>query len=51
MEDISAAAAQCPVFELEIYSVVMPDLAANGLDMSIAELSHTAMSAAQQELV
>src|ERR1700751_5631922 len=46
-KDIAAAAAQCPVFELEIYSVVVPDLSADGLNVSITESSDAAMSAAQ----
>jgi hypothetical protein len=50
-KDIAASPAQCSVFELEIYRIVVPDLAADGLNMSIAELSDTPMSAAQQELV
>src|SRR5580704_15411302 len=50
-KDITTAAAQCPVFQLEIYSVIVPDLAADGLYVSIAELSYAAMGAAQQELI
>ena len=50
-EDITAAAAQCPVFQLEIYRIVVPDFAADSLDVPVAELSHAVMSAAQQELI
>jgi len=50
-KDITAAAAQCPVFQLEIYRVIVSDLAANGLYVSIAELSYAAMGATQQELI
>jgi hypothetical protein len=35
------------VFQLEIYSVEVPDLSADGLDVSIAESSDAAMGAAQ----
>ena len=50
-KDITAAAAQCPVFQLEIYRVIVSDLAADGLYVSIAELSYAAMGATQQELI
>src|SRR6516225_6333681 len=39
------------MLQLEIDSVIVPDLAADGLDVSIAEFSDTAMRAAQQELI
>jgi len=39
------------VFQLEIYRVIVSDLAADGLYVSIAELSYAAMGATQQELI
>jgi len=39
------------MLQLEIDSVIVPDLAADGMDVSIAEFSDAAMRAAQQELI
>jgi hypothetical protein len=39
------------MFELKVDGVVMPDLATDGLDMPIPELSDAAMRAAQQKLI
>ena len=39
------------MFQLKIDRVVVPDLAADGLDVSIAESSNAAVRAAQQELI
>src|SRR5215470_3098359 len=50
-KDITATAAQCPVFQLEIYSIKVSDLAADGLYVSIPELSYAPMCAAQQKLI
>ena len=43
--DIVAAAAQCPVFQLQVYGIEFSDVAANVLDMAIGESSYPAMSA------
>src|SRR6516165_11158232 len=50
-KDIAAAAAQCPMFQLEIDRVVVPDLATDRLDVSVAKSSDAAVGTAQQKLV
>src|SRR5713226_4076845 len=49
--DITAAAAQSPMFQLKINRIIAPNLAANILDVFVTKFSHPTMSAAQQILV
>src|SRR5215472_10733084 len=49
--DVAAASTQSPVFQLQVYRLVVADLASNSLDVAIAEFAHPAMGAAQQKLV